>query len=103
MATELAIETSDVDLVVTGINQSAAYGGSSYGYSRHEYSGKNQVLRMMQKLNDNLLSLKREGKIHKIKFIQTASVPIIKLVVDLKVINQWQIESTITKIKEERK
>lgn len=36
MATELAIETSDVDLVVTGINQASHHG---HGY-RHEYQGK---------------------------------------------------------------
>jgi|TARA_B110001450_G_scaffold235212_1_gene239754 DNA polymerase sigma len=36
MATELAIETSDVDLVVTGISAFQ----SNYNYGR-EYSGKN--------------------------------------------------------------
>jgi len=38
---------------------------------------------MMQKLHDNLSFLKDKGQINKIKFIQTANVPIIKLVVDL--------------------
>lgn len=44
---------------------------------------------MMQKLHDRLLDLKEDKKIQKIKFIQTATVPIIKLVVDLQMINEW--------------
>jgi hypothetical protein len=55
MATELAIETSDVDLVVTGIssiqNRDPHFGGG----------GKNQLLKMMQKLYDNLQFLKDKG------------------------------------------
>lgn len=46
MATELAIESSDVDLVVTGIN--------SIQGRDPQYGGKNQLLKMMQKLFDNL-------------------------------------------------
>ena len=38
---------------------------------------------MMQRLFDNLKFLKDKGQIYKIKFIQGANVPIIKLVVDL--------------------
>ena len=82
MATELAIETSDVDLVVTGIHQNSNHGYGNNHYNR-EYNSKNQLLRMMQKLYDNLLVLKNTNQIHKINFIHTASVPIIKLVVDL--------------------
>jgi DNA polymerase sigma len=97
MATELAIETSDVDLVVTGIDSFQ----SSYNYGR-EYSGKNQLLRMMQKLYDNLCYLKDKGLIYKIKFIQGANVPIIKLVADLQMINKSQIEKAIERINQER-
>lgn len=97
MATELAIETSDVDLVVTGIDSFQ----SSYNYGR-EYSGKNQLLRMMQKLYDNLCYLKDKGVIYKIKFIQGANVPIIKLVADLQMINKSQIEKAIERINQER-
>lgn len=90
MATELAIETSDVDLVVTGISSFSSAGGPQYGgYGKDAYqNGKNQLLRMMQRLHDNLLFLKEKGQINKIKFIQGANVPIIKLVVDLQVINE---------------
>jgi DNA polymerase sigma len=98
MATELAIETSDVDLVVTGINQASHHG---HGY-RHEHQGKHQLLRMMQILNDNLTTLKDEKKIESIKFLQSASVPIIKLVVDLQMINEWQIDTRLRELKQER-
>ena len=47
MATELAIESSDVDFVVTGIN-------SIQGRDPQYGGGKNQLLKMMQKLFDNL-------------------------------------------------
>lgn len=93
MATELAIETSDVDLVVTGL--------SSYHHYGREYSGKNQLLRMMQKLFDNLTFLKDKGQIYRMKFIHGANVPIIKLVVDLQMINKTQIEKAIEKIRKE--
>ena len=95
MATNLAIETSDVDLVVTGINH-----GSSHGY-KGDYSGKNQVIKMMQKLNDNIMILKEEEKVFKIKFIQTATIPIIKLEVDLQKISEWQIETKMNQLKQE--
>jgi len=58
MATELAIESSDVDLVVTGINH----------YNKNDYNNKGQVLRMMDILYKKLLSL-RDAEIVKIKFI----------------------------------
>lgn len=57
---------------------------------------------MMQKLYDNLNFLKDKGQIHKIKFIQGANVPIVKLVVDLQVINHVQIEKAIEKFKKDR-
>lgn len=98
MATELAIETSDVDLVVTGIHQASQHG---HGY-RHEYQGKHQLLRMMQILHDNLTALKNENKIQSIKYIQSATVPIIKLEVDLQMINEWQIETRLRELKQER-
>jgi len=47
MATELAIETSDVDLVVTGVTQTG--------------SGKQQVLKMMAILNAGLETLQEKG------------------------------------------
>ena len=53
MATELAIETSDVDLVVTGISSS----GGSHGHNQ----SSNHILKMMQKLFDNLKFLKDKG------------------------------------------
>ena len=53
MATELAIETSDVDLVVTGI--------SSSGGSHSHNQTRNHILKMMQKLFDNLKFLKDKG------------------------------------------
>ena len=37
----------------------------------------------MQKLFDNLTPLKEKGQIESIQFIQSATVPIIKLVADL--------------------
>ena len=59
MATELAIETSDVDLVVTGIN---SFGSSHYNsYGQDQETPKNQLLRIMQKLHDNLVILKDTG------------------------------------------
>ena len=60
MATELAIETSDVDLVVTGINSAQNF----------QYSGRPQLLKIMQRLYDNLDYLKNTtGQIVKMKFI----------------------------------
>jgi GTP:adenosylcobinamide-phosphate guanylyltransferase len=55
----------------------------------------------MQRLNDNLLPLKEKGLIFKMKFIQTASIPIIKLVADLQVINKQQITTALDKMKQE--
>lgn len=57
---------------------------------------------MMQKLYDNLCFLKDKGQIYKIKFIPGANVPIIKLVVDLQMINKSQIEKAIERINKER-
>lgn len=62
MATELAIDSSDVDLVVTGLNHINTLGGQ-------DYNAKLQLLRMMQKLNDALLEMKQQGLIYKLKFI----------------------------------
>ena len=42
----------------------------------------------MQKLYECLQPLQSDGKVHKINYIPTANVPIIKLVGDLEVINQ---------------
>ena len=56
MATELAIETSDVDLVVTGIN---SFSNNQYSYNRE--TNKYQLLKMLQRLNDNLMVLKDKG------------------------------------------
>ena len=81
MATELASETSDVDLVVTGINSVQQHGLG--GGSKEPLSPKEHVLKIMQKLYDNLVGLRSTGQIQKIKFIQGATVPIIKLVADL--------------------
>ena len=53
MATELAIETSDVDLFVTVISSS----GRSYGHNL----SRNHILKMMQKHFDNLKFLKNKG------------------------------------------
>ena len=57
---------------------------------------------MMQKLHDNLSFLKDKGQINKIKFIQTANVPIIKLVVDLQAINERQIQQAVAQEKKDR-
>lgn len=76
MATELAIETSDVDLVVTGITCNSSSNSNPQG-------SRNHLLKMMQKLFDNLKFLQDKGQIFKMKFIQGATVPVIKLVVDL--------------------
>lgn len=57
---------------------------------------------MMQRLYDNLCFLKDKGQIYKIKFIHGANVPIIKLVVDLQVINKSQIQKAIERINKER-
>ena len=59
MATELAIETSDVDLVVTGINS----------YNHYTGNGRIHILKIMQRLYDNLEHLKDKGPIFKMKFI----------------------------------
>lgn len=57
MATELAIETSDVDLVVTGINSAQVGGG------KDSFGAKEHVLKIMQKLYDNIVGLKSSGQI----------------------------------------
>ena len=53
----------------------------------------------MGKLYDSLLPLLADGKVHKINYIPTANVPIIKLVGDLEVINQIQIEKAMDRAK----
>jgi len=55
----------------------------------------------MQRLYENLLRLKATGQIQKVKFIQGATVPIIKLAADLQVINQLQTEKAATGAKAE--
>lgn len=95
MVTDLAIETSDVDLVVTGINTSLVVG------AKEIITPKEHVLRIMQKLYDNIVGLRSTGQIQKIKFIREATVPIIKLVADLQVINQMQTEKAKAKAKKE--
>jgi len=55
----------------------------------------------MQRLYENLLRLKATGQIQKVKFIQGATVPIIKLVADLQVINQLQTEKAAAGAKAE--
>lgn len=57
---------------------------------------------MMQKLYDNLSFLKDKGQIFRMKFIHGANVPIIKLVVDLQMINKTQIDKAIERIRKER-
>lgn len=103
MATELAIETSDVDLVVTGISTSD-FSDHHGGYSSRQDSlnPKDQILKTMKILHDNLAPLKVKGQIQKIKFIQSATVPIIKLVADLQVINQIQNDKMVEEAREER-
>lgn len=87
IATDLAIETSDVDLVVTGVK------------IHEDRNKRNQVIKILQKLTDTLTPLKEEGQLHKINFIATANLPIIKLVADLEVINQIQMEKAIDRAK----
>jgi len=65
-----------VDLVVTGLK-----------YGRDGSRGRDQLLKVMQKLYECLLPLQADGKVYKINYIPTANVPIIKLVGDLEVIN----------------
>ena len=66
MATELAIETSDVDLAVVGLDLQG---------------NKELQIQLMRKLCDQLeLFIKTYSTI---KFIDTATVPVIKLQVDL--------------------
>ena len=57
---------------------------------------------MMDILYKTLLGLPEPKMIHKIKFIQTASVPIIKLVVDLEVINRMQISAKKAELEEKK-
>ena len=110
MATELAIETSDVDLVVTGINSLGRDSGGHHSNSSGSYGGgdqyggtKNQLLKMMSILHEKLQKLKGKGFIHRVKFIQGANVPIIKLVVDLQVVNSRQVEKAKAEVLKERK
>ena len=82
MATELAIETSDVDLVVTGIRRDM---NSHHGYVS---DSKNHMIQMMSKLNQSLIDMNQNSRIiHKIKFISSATVPIIKLTIDLQAVS----------------
>lgn len=70
MASGLAIDTSDVDLSVTGI----------------DFKGNRELMIMeMRSLYDQLEFLKTKSSI---KFIETATVPIIKLQMDLQKVNQ---------------
>ena len=55
MVTDLAIETSDVDLVVTGINTSHVAG------AKEIIPPKEHVLRIMQKLYDKIVDLRSTG------------------------------------------
>ena len=89
IATDLAIETSDVDLVVTGAK------------IHEERNTRNQVIKILQKLTDTLMPLKEDGQLHQINFISTANLPIIKLVADLEVINQIQMEKAIDRAKKD--
>ena len=81
-ATDLAIETSDVDLVVIGMDV------GNHSASREHKTRKDQLIKSMQKLYDCLLPLRDKGQVQSIQLIATANVPIIKLVADLEVINQ---------------
>lgn len=57
---------------------------------------------MMQRLHDNLQFLKEKKQIVKIQFIQSAAVPIIKLVVDLQAIKEKQILKALAEAKREQ-
>ncbi len=82
MATELAIETSDVDLVVTGIISQQARSDQDPAFHQKQHS-----LKMMEILYEKLVEERQSDTvIHSIKFIGSANVPIIKLVADLQVI-----------------
>lgn len=89
IATDLAIETSDVDLVVTGVK------------IHEDRNKRTQVTKILQRLTDTLMPLKEEGQLHQINFIATATIPIIKLVADLEVINQIQMEKAIDRAKKD--
>lgn len=72
MASGLAIEESDVDLAVVGL----------------DLQGRKDVqLSEMRKLCEQL-EIFMKGSIHRIKFIDTASVPVIKLQVDLEKVSK---------------
>ena len=67
-ASSLAVDSSDVDLAVTGLK----IGGD-----------KDVQLREMRRLFNELISLKKHGYITHIELIESATVPLIKLVIDL--------------------
>lgn len=67
-ASSLAVDSSDVDLVVTGLK----IGGE-----------KDIQLREMRRLFNELISLKPLGYIAQIEIIESATVPLIKLIIDL--------------------
>ena len=92
IATDLAIETSDVDLVVTGLN-----------YSNKEGRSREQLIKVMQRLYDCLVPLQNDNKIDDIHFLSSATVPIIKLVANLEVINQIQMEKAMDRARLEKK
>ena len=56
----------------------------------------------MDILYKTLLGLPEPKMIHSIKFLQTASVPIIKLVVDLEVVNRMQITAKIAELEDKK-
>lgn len=71
MASGLAIEQSDVDLAVVGLDLQGS---------------KEVLLREMGKLNEQLdVFMKSKSSI---KFIDTATVPVIKMTIDLEKVNQ---------------
>lgn len=101
-ATDLAIETSDVDLVVIGMdvgNHSASREHKTRKEQPLFANNKDQLIKSMQKLYDCLLPLRDKGQVQSIQLIATANVPIIKLVADLEVINQIQMEKALDKAK----
>jgi len=93
MATDLAIETSDVDIVVTGI------------IAQKQTNQKDHCLKMIKILNTELKSLyDKDDIVEDLKLISTAKVPIIKLVADLQgVSNQQDFKIFQTKLDDVRK
>ena len=73
MASNLAIDTSDVDLQVIGLDFN---------------KDKNQMIFEMKYLHDKLLNSKFTSLIHSCKLIETATIPVIKLQVDLQAIRE---------------